>query len=58
MAAIQSCDLSFFDAVLVHQAVALQSLFADLAVKASYSFSYPLTGMRLEPERRFANYFL
>ena len=33
--AIQSGDLSLFDAMLVNQAVALQSLFADLAVKAS-----------------------
>ena len=39
--AIQSGDLSLFDAMLVNQAVALQSLFADLAVKASSGTKSP-----------------
>ena len=42
-AAIQSGDLSLFDAMLVNQAVALQSLFADLATKASAGTKTPET---------------
>lgn len=40
-AAIQAGDLSLFDAMLVNQAVALQSLFADLAGKASAGIKSP-----------------
>ncbi len=40
-AAIQAGDLSLFDAMLVNQAVALQSLFADLAAQASAGTKSP-----------------
>ena len=40
-AAIQAGDLSLFDAMLVNQAVALQSLFADFAAKATAGTKSP-----------------
>ena len=54
--AIQSGDLSLFDAMLVNQAVALQSLFADLAVKASSGPKSPeLFEMQLKLAMRAQN---
>ena len=54
--AIQSGDLSLFDAMLVNQAVALQSLFADLAVKASAGTKSPeLFEMQLKLAMRAQN---
>ena len=54
--AIQAGDLSLFDAMLVNQAVALQSLFADLAVKASAGTKSPeLFEMQLKLAMRAQN---
>ena len=54
-AAIQAGDLSLFDAMLVNQAVALQSLFADLAVKASGTKSPEHCEMQLKLALRAQN---
>ena len=54
-AAIQAGDLSLFDAMLVNQAVALQSLFADLAVKASGTKSPENYEMQLKLALRAQN---